>query len=114
MSKNEEEEIIFIIVFNDLISQQQTYIESQNNLEQQKFITFEEKSKNEKIIKLNKKSTISSIKIFISDINNVSGEKIHLFIKYNNNNNKQRDNKNNSNIIIMQRLTIFEFDKRKN
>lgn len=113
MSKNEEEEIIFIIVFNDLISQQQTYIESQNNLEQQKFITFEEKSKNEKIIKLNKKSTISSIKIFISDINNVSGEKIHLFIKYNNNNNKQRDNKNNSNIIIMQRLTIFEFDKRK-
>ena len=111
MSKNEEEEIIFILFFNDILSQQQTHIENLNNQVQKKLNYFDENLKNEKIIKLNKTSTLSNIKIHISDINNVSSEKIHILIK-NNKENKIKNNDNKSKIIIMQRLTTCDYDKK--
>jgi hypothetical protein len=111
MSKNEEEEIIFILFFNDILSQQQTHLENLNNQVQKKPNYFDENLKNEKIFKLNKKSTISNIKIHISDANNVSSEKIHIFIK-NDKENKIKNNDNKNKIIIMQRLTTFDYDKK--
>jgi hypothetical protein len=113
MSKNEEEEIIFILFFNDILSQQQMHLENLNNQAQKKLNYFDENLKNEKIFKLNKKSTISNIKIHISDANNVSSEKIHIFIKNNKENKiKNNDNDNKNKIIIMQRLTNFDYDKK--
>ena len=113
MSKNEEEEeIIIILLFNDILFKQEN-LEYSNNQVSKIFTNFDEKIKNEKIFKMNKNNTISNLKIYISDIKNVSSEKIHLFIKYNNNK-KNKDNNHKNNIIIIQRLSLNELEKNKN
>lgn len=113
MSKNEEEEeIIIILLFNDILFKQEN-LEYSNNQVSKILTNFDEKIKNEKIFKMNKNNTISNLKIYISDIKNVSSEKIHLFIKYNNNK-KNKENNHKNNIIIIQRLSINELEKNKN
>jgi len=113
MSKNEEEEeIIIILLFNDILFKQEN-LEYSNNQVSKIFTNFDEKIKNEKIFKMNKNNTISNLKIYISDIKNVSSEKIHLFIKYNNNK-IYKDNNHKNNIIIIQRLSLNELEKNKN
>ena len=64
---------------------------------------------NEKEIKLSKKSTIGILKIYISEIKNISSEKIHLFIKDKNNN----KNKGKNNIISLKNLSMNEYMEKK-
>ena len=79
MLKNEEEEII-IKLYNDEINPQ-TNLETSNHQLSKVINSSDERNKNEKIIKTTKNNTISFLKIFISDIKNVSSEKIHIFIQ---------------------------------
>ena len=114
MIKNEEDEII-IKLLNDEICEK-VNLDNSNNQFSKVLNCLEEKSKNEISIKINKNNAISVcfLKIIISDIKNVSSEKIHLFIKdiQQNNKKKSNDNKKN-NIIAIQNLSINEFMKNK-
>ena len=114
MIKNEEDEII-IKLLNDEICEK-VNLDASNNQFSKILNCLEEKSKNEINIKINKNNAISVcfLKIIISDIKNVSSEKIHLFIKdiQQNNKKKSNDNKKN-NIIAIQNLSINEFMKNK-
>ena len=114
MIKNEEDEII-IKLLNDEISEK-VNLDVSNNQFSKIINCLEEKSKNEINIKINKNNAISVcfLKIIISDIKNVSSEKIHLFIKDTQQNNKKKSNDNKkSNIITIQNLSITEFMKNK-
>ena len=114
MIKNEEDEII-IKLLNDEISEK-VNLDVSNNQFSKIINCLEEKSKNEINIKINKNNAISVcfLKIIISDIKNVSSEKIHLFIKDTQQNNKKKSNDNKkSNIITIQNLSINEFMKNK-
>ena len=114
MIKNEEDEII-IKLLNDEISEK-VNLDVSNNQFSKIINCLEEKSKNEINIKINKNNAISVcfLKIIISDIKNVSSEKIHLFIKDTQQNNKKKANDNKkSNIITIQNLSINEFMKNK-
>ena len=112
MSNKDEEEKIIIRLFNEESPQIITPKNSINHFS--KLDSFEENFKNEKEMKIDKNATISILKIFISEIINVSSEKIHLFIKdiQQNNKKKSNDNKKN-NIIAIQNLSINEFMKNK-
>lgn len=110
MIKNEEDEIIIKLLDDEICEKV--------NLDTSKIINCtEEKSKNEINIKINKNNTISVcfLKIIISDIKNVSSEKIHLFIKDTQQNKKKPndDKKNKNNIISIQNLSINDFMKNK-
>ena len=81
MIKNENDEII-IKLLNDEICEK-VNLDTSNNKFSKIINCLEEKSKNEINIKINRNNAISVcfLKIMISDIKNVSSEKIHLFIK---------------------------------
>ena len=109
MSNKDEEEKIIIRLFNEESPQIKTPKNTINNFS--KLDSSEDNSKNEKEIKINKNTTISVLKIFISEIKSVSSEKIHLFIKDKNKNKKSSNNKNN--IIIIKNMEINKYMKNK-
>ena len=113
MIKNEEDEII-IKLLNDEICEK-VNLDTSNNKFSKIINCLEEKSKNEINIKINKNNAISVcfLKIMISDIKNVSSEKIHLFIKDTQQNKKKSNDNKKSNIISIQNLSINEFMKYK-
>ena len=113
MIKNENDEII-IKLLNDEICES-VNLETSNNQFSKIINCLEEKSKNEINIKINKNNAISVcfLKIMISDIKNVSSEKIHLFIKDTQQNKKKSNDNKKSNIISIQNLSINEFMKYK-
>ena len=101
VSNNDEEEIIFKL-YNDDSFQLTTPENSIHHFS--KTLT-----NNEKEIKLSKKSTIGILKIFISEIKNISSEKIHLFIKEK----PKNKNKEKNNIIVLKSLSINEYMENK-
>ena len=113
MIKNENDEII-IKLLNDEICEK-VNLDVSNNQFSKILNCLEEKSKNEINIKINKNNAISVcfLKIIISDIKNVSSEKIHLFIKDTQQNKKKSNDNKKSNIISIQNLSINEFIKNK-
>ena len=111
MLKNEEEEII-IKLYNDEINPQ-TNLETSNHQLSKVINSSDERNKNEKIIKTTKNNTISFLKIFISDIKNVSSEKIHIFIQEKKNKKNKNNNNIKNNIVIIKNINIEEFMKNK-
>ena len=79
MSNKDEEEKIIVKLFSEESPQIITPKNSINYFS--KLDSSEDNFKNEKEITINRNTTISILKIFISEIKNVSSEKIHLFIK---------------------------------
>ena len=119
MSKYDDEEEIIVKLNNDELFEL-TVPENSTNHFSKILLTSDEKFKNEKEkekeIKINKKSTISILKIFISEIKNISSEKIHLFIKENSKTIKNKNNNINNtknNIIIIKNIPISEFLENK-
>ena len=108
-----EEDIITIKLFNDELFHQ-TNLDNSNNQISKILNTIEDKLKSEKELILNKNSTISILKIYISEIKNVSGEKIHIFIKHGKNEkNKNNKDNNDNNFIGLKNITIKEYMENK-
>ena len=106
-----EEDIINIKLVNDELFQKVNF-ESSTNQHSKILNTIDDKLKNEKEFIINKNSTISILKIYISEIKNISCEKIHLFIKYPKNKKSENDNNENSNIYL-KNITINEYLQNK-
>ena len=105
INNEEDDEQIIIKFYNNDLTQQINYDSFHNN--SKLLTTYEELSKSEKEFKIKKNSTISILKIYLSDLKNVSSEKIHLFIKEKKKIFcKIKANKNN--IIIIKNVSINE------
>ena len=106
-----EEDIITIKLYNDELLHQSN-LDISNNQISKILNTIDEKKTEKELI--NKNSTISILKIYISEIKNISGEKIHLFIKHvKNAKNNNKDNNDNSSIIALKNITIKEYMENK-
>ena len=105
INNEDEEEQIIIKLYNEDLNQQMDYESSHHS--SKLLNTYEEFSKKERELKINKNlTTIGLLKIYLSEIKNVSSEKIHLFVKKNKKFNKSKNNKKN--IIIIQNISINE------
>ena len=107
MSNKDEEEKIIIRLFNEDSPQIITPKNTINHFS--KLDSFEENFNNEKEIKLDKNASISILKIFISEIINVSSEKIHLFVKEKSKNKTKICKNNKNNIIIIKNMEINKY-----
>lgn len=106
-----EEDIITIKLYNDDLLHQ-TNLDISNNQISKILNTIDEKKTEKELI--SKNSTISILKIYISEIKNISGEKIHLFIKHaKNEKNNNIDNNDNCSNIVLKNITIKEYMENK-
>ena len=79
INNEDEEEQIIIKLYNEDLNQQMDYESSHHS--SKLLNTYEEFSKKERELKINKNlTTIGLLKIYLSEIKNVSSEKIHLLV----------------------------------